>query len=204
MSIEDSIGDLKKDLCHPNGPCISTNQSYPFAILHYRPEDEFRARELVGSLVDELRLQGWNIRNIDLFALFLDFIKKEEDGDLYEGLVCEEHTQYGAAKNGYRAPLHTLKNSLAPYFTQASAYPKMVLDEIASLQNSADTKRSAIFLSRIGALYPFYRTSSLLRFLDKGVRTPCIVLYPGTRVEQHYLSFMGVMDADRDYRPRIY
>jgi hypothetical protein len=64
--------------------------------------------------------------------------------------------------------------------------------------------KTVIFLSRIGGLYPFYRTSSLLRYLDNGIRVPTIVLYPGERTEQHYLSFMGEMDADRDYRPRIY
>jgi len=44
----------------------------------------------------------------------------------------------------------------------------------------------------------------LLRYLDKGIRVPTIALYPGTREEDHYLSFMGEIPADRDYRPRIY
>jgi hypothetical protein len=204
MSLETRIAELKRDLCLPDGPAISTNRNYPFAILHYDPSEEFRARELTAVLVDELRLAGWNIRNIDLFALFLDYLRAQEDGELLDSLVAEERLQYERAKDDYRAPLASLKNTLAPYFSRKDGYPGRVLAEIQAMARAADPLRSVIFLSRIGGLYPFYRTSALLRFLDEGVRVPTVVLYPGTRVEQHYLSFMGTVIPDRDYRPRIY
>ncbi len=204
MSIETRIAELKRDLSLPSGPAISTNRNYPFAIFHYDPSEEFRARELSAELVAELRRTGWNVRNIDLFALFLDYLKSEEDGELLDALVAEEQAQYEAAKGDYQAPLAALKNTLAPYFNRRDGYPGRVLAEIQALAKDADPLRSVIFLSRIGGLYPFYRTSALLRFLDEGVRVPTVVLYPGKRVEQHYLSFMGTVVPDRDYRPRIY
>jgi hypothetical protein len=33
---------------------------------------------------------------------------------------------------------------------------------------------------------------------------PVVLLYPGKVVGETGLSFMGVLPADRDYRPRIY
>ena len=204
MSIELRLSELKKDLLHPGGPTISTNRNYPFAIFHYRPDEEFRARQLIGELVEELRLAGWNIRTVDLFGVLLDYLQLEEDGDLIPAWIEEEKMLYRRYKEDYSKPLDFLGNALSGFYNRKTGYPRRVLEDIRNASDGADENRSVIFLSRIGALYPFYRTSALLRFLDEGVRIPTIVLYPGERTDQHYLSFMGEMDADRDYRPRIY
>ncbi|MFA5852360.1 MAG: BREX protein BrxB domain-containing protein, partial [Spirochaetales bacterium] len=180
------------------------NRHYPFAIVHYRPEEEFRARELLGEMVDSLRLQGWAVRTIDLFEVLLDYLGEEEEGELVPAWIEEEKMLYKTYKNDHAKPLEFLGNSLGGFFNRKTGYPQKVLEEIRNIAQGADETRSVIFLSRIGALYPFYRTSALLRFLDEGVKVSTIVMYPGERVEQHYLSFMGEMDADRDYRPRIY
>lgn len=204
MSIESRIDELKKDLLHPNGPSISTNRNYPFAIFHYRPDEEFRARELTGELVDSLRMKGWTVRTVDLFAVLLDYLAEEEEGELIPAWIDEEKLLYRSYRGDHSMPLDFLRNSLAGFFDRKTGYPRKVLEDIRSVSEGADETRSVVFLSRIGALYPFYRTSALLRFLDDGVKVPTIVLYPGEKVDQHYLSFMGEMDADRDYRPRIY
>ena len=61
------------------------------------------------------------------------------------------------------------------------------------------------FIGRAGALYPFFRSSALLRDLDgKTKHVPVVLLYPGTRLGPTGLSFMGVLNPDSDYRPRIY
>lgn len=203
-NLETRLEELKKDLLHPQGPSISTNQNYPFAIFHYSPTDEFKMRTKLGELVDQLRNRGWNIRNVDLFACLLDYLKEQEGGELIDALIEEEKMQYSANKGDYKMPLNVLHNALDGFFKDANEYPQKVLDQIQEVASGCDVKRSVVFLSRVGALYPFYRTSSLLRFLDTGVKIPTIILYPGEKTEQHYLSFMGEMDADRDYRPRIY
>ena len=38
----------------------------------------------------------------------------------------------------------------------------------------------------------------------KEANIPVVLLYPGERKDTTALSFMGELDADRDYRPRIY
>jgi hypothetical protein len=61
------------------------------------------------------------------------------------------------------------------------------------------------FIGRAGALYPFLRTSALLRHLDGRTRNvPVVLLYPGERQGATGLRFMGILNPDNDYRPRIY
>jgi hypothetical protein len=75
----------------------------------------------------------------------------------------------------------------------------------AILGDSANPNRTVIFLGRAGALYPFFRTSALLKHVAGHTRNvPAVLLYPGRVVGDSGLSFMGVLPADRDYRPRIY
>jgi hypothetical protein len=204
MSLENRIDMLKKDLLDPAGPCISTNRNYPFALFQYPPHEEFKMRTQLIDLLDSLRSKGWTILNVDLFSTLIEYLDGQEDGGLIEALIQEEKLQYVASRKNHSMPLNVLQNSLDVFFKNPEEYSKVVYDKIIEKTEHSDVNKTVIFLSRIGGLYPFYRTSSLLRYLDQGIRVPTIVLYPGERTEQHFLSFMGEMDADRDYRPRIY
>lgn len=204
MKLERRLDDLVKDLLSPSGPNISTNRNYPFALFQYSPHEEFTMRAKLIEQIDALRGKGWTILNVDLFAALIEYLEEQEDGDLIDALIQEEKLQYTANRSNYKFPLKTLQNSLDVFLKDQNEYPGVILKKIIQKTENSDKMKTVIFLSRIGALYPFYRTSSLLRYLDTGIRVPTIVLYPGERLEQYYLSFMGEMDADRDYRPRIY
>jgi len=204
MTLDRRLDELKKDLLSPSGPNISTNKNYPFALFQYLPHEEFLMREKLAEMIDGLRMKGWNILNVDLFDTFIRFLEEQESGELIEAFTDEELLQYNSHGREYSYPLTALNNSLDGLFKNQEAYPRAVLEKIREKTQTGQEQKSVIFLSRIGALYPFYRTSALLRYLDTGIRIPTIVLYPGERQEKYYLSFMGEMSADRDYRPRIY
>lgn len=204
MSIETRLKELKDDLLRPDGPSISTNRNYPFALFQYLPVEEFALRSALLDLLGELRSKGWTILNVDLLKVFLDFLEHHEDGNLLEVYIEEEKLHYRARGSDFHFSLRMLHNNLEGLFKDERQFPARVLSDIVEKTGGCDESRTVIFLSRIGALYPFYRTSALLRFLDTGSRIPTIILYPGERLEGYYLSFMGEMTADRDYRPRIY
>jgi len=72
-------------------------------------------------------------------------------------------------------------------------------------ENPDQVDRTVALIARAGALYPFYRSSGLLRHLDgKTSNVPVVLFYPGERKGLTGLSFMGVLEPDNDYRPRIY
>ena len=65
--------------------------------------------------------------------------------------------------------------------------------------------RTLAVVGRAGALYPFFRSSALLKHIDgRTQNVPVVLLYPGERRGSTGLSFMGVLNPDNDYRPRIY
>lgn len=201
--LEEAMAALRKDLLAEEGPQISTMRNYRFAIVPYQPKDEFRLRQYVRRLTDDLRAAGWRVLAISLQKLLLDRIHKTGDANI-ESLVAREKRLH--EKDPERALAH-LRDKLAPHIEGPGGLAADVVALIAGLRAEApdDTDRSLVLLGRAGALYPFFRSSALLKHIDgKTGNIPVVLLYPGERKDTTALSFMGELAPDRDYRPRIY
>ena len=203
VSLDRAIQALRSDLLDESGPKISTMRNYRFAILVYNPKEEFKLRQAIRYLSDDLKSSSWNVLSISLNQLLLNRLKGE-DPKLIESIVRMEHRLY--ERDPDRA-LNHLKDKLAHYIDGADGIAKDVedlIDKFASDYPLA-VDRTLIFLARTGALYPFFRSSAMLKLLDGKTRNlPVVLLYPGERRDLSSLSFMGELSPDRDYRPRIY
>lgn len=201
--LESAVNDLRTDLLTDGGPQISTMRNYRFAILPYDPKREFELRTLIRRLSDDLKGIGWNVLSISLLRLLMDRLGAEEPRVL-DSFIGRERRLY--EKNPRRA-LRYLKDKLVHYVEEPDGLAGAVvglIDEFADAHPDG-LDRTLIFIGRAGALYPFFRSSALLRFIDGKTRNiPVVLLYPGERHGDTGLSFMGELPADRDYRPRIY
>jgi hypothetical protein len=202
-SLDEAVAALRRDLVAEGGPQISTMRNYRFAILPYRPTDEFKLRQLMRRLTDELRAEGWSVLAISLQKLLLDRIRATGEANV-EALIHRERTLY--PKDPDRA-LDYLRDKIAPHIEG----PEGIADDVARLiagfaeEIPAGADRTLVLIGRAGALYPFFRSSALLKQIDgKTQNIPVVLLYPGERKDTTALSFMGELTPDRDYRPRIY
>jgi hypothetical protein len=201
--LDRSIGALEKDLLRPEGPQISTVRNYNFAILPYAPDHEFKLRREVNRLCAELRQAGWATGVIPLHKLLLDRLRAEGP-EFIEAMIQREKRLAGAS-DPWRG-LNSLKERVVSLIEGPDGLAADVIREVKRiLDENPDSDRTVIFLGRAGALYPFFRTSSLLKHVAGHTRNvPVVLLYPGKVDDEGGLSFMGILAADRDYRPRIY
>jgi hypothetical protein len=201
-SLDDAIHALKRDLLADGGPQISTMRNYRFAILPYRPKDEFALRQRIRRLTDELRAQGWNVLPISLQKLLLDRIRAT-GANAVEALIAREKRLF--ERDPERALAH-VRDKIAPHIEGPDGIAADVARLIAAFADeNPDADRTLVLIGRAGALYPFFRSSALLKHIDGKTRNiPVVLLYPGERKDTTALSFMGEVAADRDYRPRIY
>ena len=81
-----------------------------------------------------------------------------------------------------------------------------LLDDLVAeqLPDKVDPLVDVVFITRAGALFPFYRTSSLLEQLKGKIEVPAVLFYPGELDGAAGLRFMGVLDAEHNYRPKIF
>ncbi|MGC2220991.1 MAG: BREX protein BrxB domain-containing protein [Methylocella sp.] len=74
----------------------------------------------------------------------------------------------------------------------------------AQMPDDPDPLRDIVFILRTGALFPVYRTFSLLEQLKGRVIVPTVLFYPGDLNGAAGLRFMGVLAAEHNYRPKIF
>jgi len=201
--LEEAVAALRRDLLAPDGPQISTMRNYRFAILPYRPKDEFKLRQLIRRLTDELRSEGWGVLPISLQRLLIDRILATGNAAV-TSLIEREKRLYGRSPE--RALQH-LREKIAPHIEGPNGIAADVAKLIARFadEHPESIDRTLVLIGRAGALYPFFRSSALLKHIDgKTKNVPVVLLYPGERKDVTALSFMGELAADGDYRPRIY
>ena len=202
--LQEAFAGLRNDLIHEDGPRISTMRNYRFAIVPYAPTDEFKLRGEVQKLSNELVQHGWVVLSISLQKLVLDRVRAQ-GGDWMERVMAMENRLGDRAR-----ALKYLRDRLTPLIEGdngqggiADDCSKLIRDFANANPDKAD--RTLALIGRAGSLYPFFRSSALLKHLDgKTQNVPVVLLYPGERRGNSSLSFMGMVDPDSDYRPRIY
>jgi hypothetical protein len=202
--LQEAFAALRNDLVHEDGPRISTMRNYRFAIVPYAPTDEFKLRGEVQKLSNDLVAHGWVVLSISLHKLVLDRVRAQ--GSDWAERVIQMEKRLGDRDRA----LKYLRDKLTPIVEGDGEVAGIAEDCGRLIRDFADkhpdkADRTLALIGRAGALYPFFRSSALLKHLDGKTRNvPVVLLYPGERRGNSALSFMGVLDPDSDYRPRIY
>lgn len=198
--LQEGFNALRRDLIHEDGPKISTMRNYRFAILHYDPDDELKLRGEVQKLGTELVAAGWVVLSLSLQKLVLEKLRAQ--GEEWNERVRDMERRLGPER-----ALGYLKDKVTPLLEGPGGIAAECVRRIEAFREEHPDKadRTLVLVGRAGALYPFMRSSALLKHLDgKTGNVPVILLYPGTRHGDTGLSFMDVLPPDSDYRPRIY
>ena len=170
-------------------PDISAYHDMPYAIFHYPPEVEFDVRQELALLRTRLEQAGKRVTTISLAECLHAALEAEGMGA--DALVDAEKSV------GLELTIETIHQVLSEY---------QPLDELVAqrMPEDADPLRDVVFIVRAGALFPIYRTSSLLEQLKGKVHVPTVLCYPGELDGAVGLRFMGVLDAEHNYRPKIF
>jgi hypothetical protein len=182
--------DLEPALMLPDPrPQISAYHNMPCAIFHYPPEQEFPVRSEVRLLATRLEQAGKRVTWVSLAECLL------------EGLASSGLTPERIADAEKRAGVEKMADTVHAVISK-----RIPLDDavVGKVPNDADPLREVVFVVRAGALFPFYRTSSLLEQLAGKITVPTVLFYPGELEGATGLKFMGLMDAEHNYRPKIF
>lgn len=168
---------------------ISAYHDMPYALFRYEPEDEFNLRQQVTLLETRLSQKGKRVRRISL-AQCLDSAMRLQR-PLAEWFDVEREL-------GTETVVETVHAVL-------SDGDSPLVELVASqLPEDGDPLRDLVLILRTGALFPVYRTFSLLEQLKGRVHVPTVLFYPGDLDGAAGLRFMGVLDAEHNYRPKIF
>ena len=169
-------------------PAISSYHNMPYALFRYDPEEEFELRRQVTMLQTRLEQVGKRVVRISLAECLKDAMTLQQP--LEEWFEAERNV-------GIEKMVETIHAVLADY--------QPLVELVASrLPPDPDPERDVVLITRTGALFPVYRTFSLLEQLAGRVVVPAVLFYPGTLDGAAGLRFMGILDAEHNYRPKIF
>lgn len=167
---------------------ISAYHDMPYALFRYDPEEEFDVRKQVTMLETRLTQKGKRVTRISLAECLDEAMRSQRP--LEEWFAAER-------EQGLDTIVDTVHSVLSEY--------KPLVDLVAArMPGDADPFRDIVFVLRTGALFPVYRTFSLLEQLKGRVHVPTVLFYPGDLDGAAGLRFMGVLDAEHNYRPKIF
>ena len=160
----------------------------PYALFRYDPEEEFDLRKQTTLLETRLTQKGKRVKRISL-AECLDQAMR---------LQCPLDEWFTAEREqGVETVVETVHSVLSEYMP--------LVDLVAArMPEDPEPLRDVVFILRTGALFPVYRTFSLLEQLKGRVHVPTVLFYPGDLDGAAGLRFMGVLDAEHNYRPKIF
>jgi hypothetical protein len=167
---------------------ISAYHDMPYALFRYDPEEEYALRKQVTLLETRLSQKGKRIHRISLAECLDEAMRTQRPLDAWFAAEREQ---------GVESLVETVHAVLSEY--------SPLVDIVAGrMPEDPDPLRDIVFMTRTGALFPMYRTFSLLEQLKGRVVVPAILFYPGILDGAAGLRFMGVLDAEHNYRPKIF
>ena len=173
---------------------FGTGGDPPFILYQYLPTQEWKVRRDLGVLRRWLEAtpRGISCAAISLADLFWDAL--DQSGYLDE-LIAQEREATEASDSSALREVHA---AVGEILRERPTLPDRVIAEVADCD-----ERTAVFLYRAGALYPAYRTSTLLDDLRGRLVRPVTLLYPGDRTGEYGLRFMGRSEPAYGYRALI-
>ena len=171
-------------------PDISAYRDMPLCVFIYEPSAEFALRQELSLLKTRLEQRGKRVTVISLMECMTEAL--ERCAPIPE--LIENERMLG--HNGHKTVAHTVHEILNKYAP---------LDEIvlSKVPENGDPYRDILWITRAGALYPCYRTSTLIEHFQTKLTIPGVLFYPGEIVPPAGLSFMGIHEAEHNYRAKL-
>ena len=194
MSLEDPMltrltQDLEPILSLPDPRTkLSSYHDMPYALFRYDAEEEFELRNQITLLETRLSQKGKRIKRISLAECLDEAMRSQRP--LEEWYAAER--DHG---------VETVVETVHAVLSEDAPLVELVAEK---LPEGANPLVDIVFILRTGALFPVYRTFSLLELLKGRVQVPAVLFYPGDLDGAAGLKFMGVLDAEHNYRPKIF
>ena len=167
---------------------ISAYHDMPYALFRYDAEEEFDLRKQVTMLETRLTQKGKRVKRISLAECLDEAMRSQRPLEEWFNAEREQGTE-------------TIVQTVHAILSEYAPLVELVANR---MPEDADPLRDVVFILRTGALFPVYRTFSLLEQLKGRLNVPTILFYPGSLDGAAGLKFMGVLDAEHNYRPKIF
>jgi hypothetical protein len=182
-SLDESFDEVARRLGQPAS--LAAARSDPFYYFVYPPEDALEVKRKLPVWMARLRNDGVQVERVSFADLAWDLILAAGRWDTW--LEAEAEADPEQVNEAVRDVLRT-GNSLT--------------EKVAGIVGR-ERPGTVVFLTETELLHPYFRVRTLESALHDRVKVPTVVFYPGRRVGQFGLSFLGFYPEDGNYRATL-
>ncbi len=181
--LERAFQELRAVLGKPDR--LNPAQSDPIYYFVYKPEYMLAVKRRLTGWMGMLRNDGFAPLRVSLDDIVQELIN--ESGRWEAWLEVESESEQVE-----------LNQAIRDVLTRNNALIKRVAERIA-----VGNERTVILLTESELLHPYIRTRAIESALVGRVPFPTVIFYPGRRVGQYGLHFLGYYPEDGNYRSTI-
>lgn len=182
-SLDEDFKQLAARLVEPAS--LSASRSDPFYYFVYPPEMSMEVKRKLPVWIESLKNRGVEVTRVSFSEIVWELIDGSGRWDAW--LEVEPD-----------ADRHQVNDAIRDVLRSEDA----LVDRVAALV-SEPRPNSAVFLTDTEMLHPYFRVRILESALHDKVMVPTVVFYPGSRVGQFGLRFLGFYDTDSNYRATL-
>ena len=183
-SLERAFDELRAVLGRPDR--LNPAQSEPVFYFVYRPEHMLAVKRKLSGWMGRLRNDGFDPLRVSLADILRELI--DESGRWEAWLELESEADPG-----------DLNRAIHDVLTRNNALVNHVAKRV-----KAGRQNSVVLLTESELLHPYVRTRVAIETaLGGSVTHPTVIFYPGRRVGQYGLHFLGFHPEDSNYRSTI-
>lgn len=181
--LERAFAELRQVLSQPAN--LNPAQSDPIFYFVYRPEHMLAVKRYLAHWIGALKNDGFEPIRISLGDLVYELIDRSFRWNTW--LELESDAEPG-----------DLNKAIRDVLIQNNALVELVASRIAQ-----GNDKTIYLLTESELLHPYYRTRAIESALVGRVPHPIVIFYPGRRVGQYGLHFLGFYPEDGNYRSTI-
>lgn len=181
--LERAFQELRAVLGQPDR--LNPAHSDPLYYFVYRPQHVLAVKRRLAGWMGILRNDGFEPVRVSLADIVHELI--DESGRWEAWLELEHEAEPGDINQAIREVL-----------TRNRALVNCVAERIA-----AGGPRTIVLLTEDELLHPYFRTRAIESALVGRVPHPTVIFYPGRRVGQYGLHFLGYYPEDGNYRSTL-
>ena len=182
--LEACFDELRRRLNDPDA--LNPAHSDPIFYLVYSPGQILRVRRLLPGWIARLRNEaGLNVEILSLSEAVWDII--DSSGRWAAWLEIEPEYDQEEVNEAIRDVLR-----------QDGALVKRVAENV-----SMPRDKTILFITDVELLHPYARSRTIESYLKNKVKIPIVFFYPGERIGQYGLRFLGFYPEDPGYRSTL-
>jgi len=182
-SLDETFDELALRLKEP--AALAAARTDPFYYFVYAPEQALAVKAKIPVWKAKLSLAGLQVESVSFADLIWNLV---DDSGRWESWLEAEA----------EADPEQINEAMRDVIASGDALTR----KLAALVER-DRPNSVIFLTDVELLHPYYRVRTFESNLHDRVKIPVVAFYPGRRLGQYGLSFLGFYPEDGNYRAMI-